>query len=153
MIRRFLGERGEGLNLIFLFDMLRFRFDAAFFRSQLRRYETDYGPPLMPTYVYSNHDNRRSIGRVGGDPQKAKLLALFQLTARGVAVTYQGEEIGMADTPMPQATTLDPVSHLLRLGAAGRTSFHPAAAQSRRMPHAALQWIQTRSTPASARRR
>lgn len=112
VIKGFVGENGDGLNLIFLFDMLHFRFSAPFFRSQLRRYETEYAPPLTPTYVYSNHDNRRSIGRVGGDREKAKLLALFQFTARGVAVTYQGEEIGMSDTPLPQSAALDPISHL-----------------------------------------
>jgi alpha-glucosidase len=112
VIKRFVGERGDGLNLIFLFDMLPFRFDAKFFRGQLRRYEREYAPPLTPTYVYSNHDFRRSIGRVGGDHEKAKLLAIFQFTARGVAVTYQGEEIGMSDTPIPQQAALDPISHL-----------------------------------------
>ncbi len=110
-IKRFLGERQEGLNLIFLFDLLYFQFSARFFRDKLREYEREYAPPLAPTYVFSNHDKRRSIGRVDADLGKAKLLALFQFTARGVAITYQGEEIGMTDTPLSKKTALDPVSH------------------------------------------
>jgi len=106
-----LGERQEGLNLIFLFDLLYFQFSAPFFRDKLREYEREYAPPLAPTYVFSNHDKRRSIGRVDADLGKAKLLALFQFTARGVAITYQGEEIGMTDTLLPKKTALDPVSH------------------------------------------
>jgi alpha-glucosidase len=112
ILRRFLGDNGEGLNLIFLFDMLSYRSSAEFFRAKLALYEKTYPAPLVPTYVFSNHDNRRSIGRVGGDHRKAKLLALFQFTVRGVAVTYYGEEIGMSDTLIPKEKALDPLSQV-----------------------------------------
>lgn len=89
-IKPFLGKNHDGLNLIFLFDILKFDFKADFFREKLALYEREYPAPYVPTYVFSNHDQMRSLSRLGGDLQDAKLLALLQLTARGVPVIYQG---------------------------------------------------------------
>lgn len=111
-IKRFLGERQDGLNLIFLFDMLFFKFTPAFFRKRLEEYEQHYASPLVPTFVMGNHDNKRSIGRVKGDLEKAKVLALIQMTTRGVPVIYYGEEIGMMDAEIPKSAALDPLSKL-----------------------------------------
>lgn len=111
-IRRFLGERQDGLNLIFLFDMLFFGFRPAFFRKRLQEYERYYGSPLVPTYVMGNHDNKRSIGRVKGDLERAKLLAILQMTTRGVPVIYYGEEVGMVDAKISKSAALDPLSRL-----------------------------------------
>ena len=66
-------------------------------------------------YVYSNHDDRRSISRIKGSIQKAKLLALFKMTARGVAVTYQGEEFGMSDTKIPRRKGKDPIAQMYKI--------------------------------------
>ena len=109
-IRQHLGEQHDGLQQIFLFELLRFRIDAGFFRNILRKFEHQYPAPFVPSYVYGNHDQRRSISRIGEDPQKAKLLALFQLTVRGVPTIYYGEEIGMRDAALPCATGLDPIA-------------------------------------------
>ena len=65
----------------------------------------------MPVYVFSNHDRRRSIHRLGEDVRKAKLLAMLQLTVRGVPCLYYGEEIGMTNLTLPFDTALDPVPH------------------------------------------
>jgi glycosidase len=59
--------------------------------------------------VLGNHDSRRWIDRVNGDLQKAKLIALLQLTARGVPVVYYGEEIGLPEGRIPAKNALDPV--------------------------------------------
>ncbi len=100
----------EGLHLIFLFDMLFFDFNADFFRKQIVNYEEHYPAPLVPTLVFSNHDQKRSIGKIGNSLNRAKLLALYQLTARGVPTLYQGEEIGMTNAQMPAEKALDPMS-------------------------------------------
>ncbi|MCL4822953.1 MAG: alpha-glucosidase [Anaerolineales bacterium] len=111
-IRKYLGgTRNDGLTLVFDFAMLNFRFDADYFRRLLLDLEAAYPDPFMPVYVFSNHDRRRSMTRLGGDVRKAKLLAIFQLTARGVPCMYYGEEIGMTDLTMPFASALDPVPH------------------------------------------
>jgi len=114
-LRKFLGgERNDGLGLMFDFGMLNFKFNADFFRDIIRKTEAAYPAPFMPVYVFSNHDRRRSMTRLGGDFRKAKLLTMLQFTVRGVPCFYYGEEIGMTDLPMPFASALDPVPHKFR---------------------------------------
>jgi len=111
-IRKFLGENGNnGLTLVFDFGMLNFKFTADYFRDLIRDMEMQYPDPFMPVYVFSNHDRRRSMSRLGGDVRKAKLLHMFQLTVRGVPCIYYGEEIGMTNAKFTFGTTLDPIPH------------------------------------------
>lgn len=56
----------------------------------------------VPTLFFSSHDMARHISRFGeGDPElevlRAKLMATFMLTAKGVPFLYYGDEIGMRD--------------------------------------------------------
>jgi oligo-1,6-glucosidase/alpha-glucosidase len=112
IIRRFLGEAAnDGLTLVFDFEMMNFKFTADYFRRLVRALEEHYPFPFMPIYVFSNHDKHRSMYRLGNDSRKAKLLAMFQLTVRGVPCMYYGEEIGMTDSQFPFATALDPIPH------------------------------------------
>jgi glycosidase len=73
--------------------------------------ELHYPSPFMPVYVFSNHDKRRSMSRLGGDIRKARLLHMLQLTVRGVPCMYYGEELGMTDARFPFKTALDPIPH------------------------------------------
>ncbi len=109
-IQRYTGQKGDGLNLVFLFDMLDFNFNARFFSNKIENYEKYYPSPNFPTLVFSNHDRKRSISRIGNDPEKAKLIAIFQLTARGTPFLYQGEEIGMTQATIPTKKALDPLA-------------------------------------------
>lgn len=109
-IKGYLGEHADGLNLAFNFDMLAFKFKAHFFADKIKTYEEHYPSPLFPTLVFSNHDRKRSISRIGDDPEKAKLIACFQLTARGTPFLYQGEEIGMTQKTIPTKKALDPLA-------------------------------------------
>ena len=112
VIRRFLGDEvNNGLGLVFDFPMLNFKFTADYFRMLIQEMESHYPNPFMPVYVFSNHDKRRSIHRLGDDICKAKLLALFQLTVRGVPCMYYGEEIGMTNLKQPFGSALDPIPH------------------------------------------
>jgi len=113
-IKQYLGNGSNGLNLVFLFDMLLYKFNASFFARQIALYNTTYPPPYMPVLVFGNHDQKRSISRIGNNPQKAKLLALFQLTARGVPVLYMGEEIGMTNGNIPLKQAKDPLAKRLQ---------------------------------------
>jgi glycosidase len=83
--------------------------NARFFKGVIRHYETHYPAPCIPVYVFGNHDQKRVISKIDGDVRKAKLLALFQLTVRGVPVIYYGEEIGMMEGRFPASTAKDPV--------------------------------------------
>jgi oligo-1,6-glucosidase/alpha-glucosidase len=108
-IKQYLGEQLDGLNLAFLWELLKLKVDARFFRTVIHHYETHYPAPYTPVYVFGNHDQKRSLSKIGHDVRVAKLLALFQYTVRGVPVTYYGEEIGMVDGHFPAKTALDPV--------------------------------------------
>lgn len=113
MVHRFLGkDKNDGIGLVFNFEMLRFGFSANYFHGLISSLEKDFPIPFMPVYVFSNHDRRRSMKRLHGDVQKAKLLHLMQLTVRGVPCMYYGEEIGMQDARLPYKTALDPIPHL-----------------------------------------
>jgi oligo-1,6-glucosidase/alpha-glucosidase len=111
-MRELLGlEKQDGLNLVFLFDFLEsFEFSADYFRQKVEEYEAFYPSPLVPTYVFSNHDQMRSITRLDNDVRKAEILATFQLSMRGVPFTYQGEEIGMTTGEIPLNEAQDPLS-------------------------------------------
>ena len=113
MVRRFLGEKkNDGIGLVFNFEMLRFKFSADYFHHIISDIERDFPDPFMPVYVFSNHDRRRSLRRLKGDIDKAKVLHLMQLTVRGVPCMYYGEEIGMSDGKISYKTALDPLPHL-----------------------------------------
>lgn len=109
MLRRYLGD-DDGLQLVFLFDFLAYTYTAGFFRSRIEAYERDFAPPLQPTYVLENHDRSRLIDRVGGHLGKARTLAVLLCTLRGVPTIYQGQEIGMANTPMRLREARDPIA-------------------------------------------
>ena len=100
-LKRFIGAKRDGLQLVFLFDFLRYTYSADFFRDKIASYESTFGFPDQPTYVLGNHDRTRSATRVGGDLDKAKVLAMLLLTLRGVPTVYMGDEIGMTNTPVP----------------------------------------------------
>jgi glycosidase len=65
------------------------------------RFEEHFPEPLLPTLVFANHDRNRVISRLGGSVEKAKLLALFQFTCRGIPFTYFGDEIGIPRVRIP----------------------------------------------------
>jgi glycosidase len=102
VLRRYVsdGDRA-GLHLVFLFDFLAARYGASVYRALIARFERDFPPPMAPTWVLENHDRARSLSRVGGDLRKARLLATLLCTLRGVAVIYQGQEIGMENRYIP----------------------------------------------------
>ncbi|MFN8052059.1 MAG: alpha-amylase family glycosyl hydrolase [Acidimicrobiales bacterium] len=110
VLRRYVrdGDR-DGLHLVFLFDFLAARYGAATYRRLIERFERDFAPPLLPTYVLENHDRTRSLSRVGGDMAKARVLATLLCTLRGVPVIYQGQEIGMTNRYIPLRDANDPI--------------------------------------------
>ena len=102
LISRFCYNNGKnGLDAIFLFNAVSTPFKAPNYRDLLARFETHFPEPLMPTLVFANHDRNRVISRLGGSVEKAKLLALFQFTCRGIPFTYFGDEIGIPRVPIP----------------------------------------------------
>ncbi|TGK28946.1 alpha-glucosidase [Leptospira gomenensis] len=114
IIKRYLGEKRDGLNLIFLFETLLLKFKASFFRGIVKKMEELYPYPYIPTYVFGNHDQRRYMRKINNNLEKGKLVALFQFTARGVPVTYYGEEIGMTNETIKLTEAQDPLARIYR---------------------------------------
>ena len=102
LISQFCYSNGKnGLNAIFLFKAISMPFHAEKYREMLMTFEKHFPEPLIPTLVFANHDRTRVITRLGGSIEKAKLLALFQFTCRGIPFTYFGDEIGIPRVRIP----------------------------------------------------
>ncbi len=98
---------GHGLNLVFLFRSLKAALKPATIRELVSEYDRLFPDPLIPTWVFGNHDRARRISRLGGDMARARLNAAWQLTARGVPFLYYGEEVGMVQRPIPARDSQD----------------------------------------------
>ncbi|MBN2153196.1 MAG: alpha-glucosidase [Candidatus Lokiarchaeota archaeon] len=107
VLKNYLGDKAEGLNLVFIFQALGLKLESGRVRRFLKDVDETFPDPFMPTLVFSNHDRMRRISRLGGSIEKAKLNVALQLTARGVPFIYQGEEIGMEQHKLPLKDTLD----------------------------------------------
>ncbi len=103
------GDRADGLHLVFLFQAMTAKMRAKIFRNIIETFEEYFLPPLLPTWVFSNHDRYRRIRILKGNREKAKLNTAIQFTARGVPCTYSGEEIGMPQSDIDPKDNLDPV--------------------------------------------
>jgi glycosidase len=102
VINQFCNYKGkDGLNAVFLFKAVSAPFKAKVYREMIERFEETFPAPLMPTLVFGNHDRTRVMTRLKGSVEKAKLLAMFQFTARGIPFTYFGEEIGIPNVRIP----------------------------------------------------
>jgi oligo-1,6-glucosidase/alpha-glucosidase len=111
VINKFCDYKGKkGLKAVFLFKAVSTPFKATPFRKMIGRFEAAFPEPLIPTLVFANHDRTRVITRLGGSIEKAKLLALFQFTARGIPFTYFGEEIGIPRVRIPLKEGLDAIA-------------------------------------------
>lgn len=110
VLKQFMGSPSDGLHTVFLFELIHYQFSKTFFKTFMEKIETHYPAPYVPTYVFSNHDIGRYISRVQGDLEKAKCIALFQMTNRGIPVLYYGDEIGMTNHDLPIKTAQDPLA-------------------------------------------
>lgn len=110
LLKKYQGTNGDGLNLVFLFELINFSFKKSYFQKFLLSMEKDFTSPRLPVLTFSNHDRPRGISRVNNSLEKARILTLFQLTARGVPVTYYGEEIGMMNHNLPVKNSHDPLT-------------------------------------------
>jgi oligo-1,6-glucosidase/alpha-glucosidase len=85
-------------------------FTAQGFRALISEFEREMPAPLLPTWVFGNHDRMRRGERLEHHPEREKLCAALQLSARGIPCIYNGEEIGMQDLDLPLTGANDPVA-------------------------------------------
>jgi alpha-glucosidase len=106
------GQNADELNLAFNFAFLRAPWSVDAFKREVELFESILPPGAWPDYALSNHDNPRAVSRYAdGDlvkgRRRGRLAALMLLTLRGTPFIYQGEEMGMADGPVPGDRVVD----------------------------------------------
>jgi alpha-glucosidase len=115
---------GDELHLAFNFSPLYALWQADTWRQQVEEVDRELVPRgAWPTWVLSNHDNRRHRTRydvgaswAGEDDatrerrseRRARAAAVLLLGLRGTPFLYQGEELGLTDIDVPEARRVDP---------------------------------------------
>jgi alpha-glucosidase len=100
------GQDLGGAHLPFNFQLIRAPWTAAEIARIIRDYEAALPAGAWPNWVLGNHDQPRLAGRIGA--AQARVAAMMLLTLRGTPTIYYGEEIGMADVPIPPDRVRDP---------------------------------------------
>lgn len=101
---------GNELHLAHNFLFLNQPWNAEDIAGFISRIEDIIPPPALPCWYLGNHDNPRVVTRLGGGPAgtaRARAAAVLLLTVRGVPFIYQGEELGLPDSPVPDSYQRD----------------------------------------------
>ena len=100
------GADLTGFHLPFNFHLISTEWKPKPVASLIEAYEAALPVGAWPNWVLGNHDRSRVASRVGH--AQARVAAMLLLTLRGTPTIYQGEEIGMVDTPIPHHLVQDP---------------------------------------------
>ena len=100
------GEGGAGVHMPFNFQLITMKWNARTIADAIDGYEAALPPYGWPNWVLGNHDNPRIASRIGCD--QARVAAMMLLTLRGTPTMYYGDEICMADVPIPPEAVQDP---------------------------------------------
>lgn len=100
--------RGDELHLSFNFPPLFAPWDASAWRACIDETTGVLDPVgAWPTWVLSNHDQKRHRTRYGSEA-RARTAALLLLGLRGTPFLYMGEELGLEDAAVPPGRVADP---------------------------------------------
>jgi len=100
------GKDLKGAQLPFNFQLLQCPWNAVSLATTIADYAAALPAGAWPNWVLGNHDNSRIATRVGA--AQAAVAAMFLLTLPGTLTLYYGEELGMADVPIPADEVQDP---------------------------------------------
>jgi len=108
---------GDTLHQIFNFEFLSMPFNATQICAVVQRTLDELAIVKAPaTWALSNHDTPRVVSRLISptlDDDRARTaarsLALIAHSLPGSIYVYQGEELGLADAPIPDSARQDPV--------------------------------------------
>jgi alpha-glucosidase len=104
------GRGDDQLHLAFNFPFINAPFTADSLRTVVETTESLLPPGAWPVWTASNHDVSRLATRwADGDSRKVRAAILLLLTLRGTPVLYQGDEIGLPDTPLAREALRDPI--------------------------------------------
>ncbi|HSW87757.1 MAG TPA: alpha-amylase family glycosyl hydrolase [Candidatus Saccharimonadales bacterium] len=101
-----LYQAGTKQHAPFNFQFISLPWEAKVYKEFIDEFDKQIGEQYLPTYVLGNHDRSRVSSRIGQNG--ARVAALLQLTVRGVPTIYNGEEIGMEDSIIPENKVQDP---------------------------------------------
>jgi alpha-glucosidase len=105
-LMEYYGRDLKGAHLPFNFQLLQAPWKADAIARLVEEYEAALPEGAWPNWVLGNHDRPRIATRVG--PEQARVAAVLLLTLRGTPTMYYGDEIGMADVPIPVDQIQDP---------------------------------------------
>jgi alpha-glucosidase len=104
------GNGRDQLHLAFNFPFISAPFEAAALRAVVEQTEATLPPGAWPAWTGSNHDMFRFATRwAGDDPRRVRAALLMLFSLRGTPVLYQGDEIGLPNTPVAHEDMRDPL--------------------------------------------
>lgn len=113
-IPAFIDEEIGAFNMIFQFDAVDIDFDPmrkgvfvpwklSAFKKILSNWQLETAKSSWLALFLENHDHVRSVSKYGNDREysveSAKALAAYYFLMKGVPFIYQGQELGMTNTP------------------------------------------------------
>jgi alpha-glucosidase len=105
-LMRYYGVSAPGFHLPFNFHLIKSAWKPDVIARLIEDYEGALPQDAWPNWVLGNHDRPRVSTRIGA--RQARVAAMLLLTVRGTPTIYQGEELGMADVPIPPDRVQDP---------------------------------------------
>ena len=100
------GRERPEVHLPFNFQLIGAPWEARTLAKLIADYEAALPAGGWPNWVLGNHDRPRAATRFG--PEQARVAAMLLLTLRGTPTIYYGDEIGLADVPVPPDRVQDP---------------------------------------------
>ena len=104
------GDYRNELSVVFSFDHVEnpgkqrfsvYKYDLRPMAKELVNWQLNYGNHCWPTVFFENHDLTRMTSKVCPEgyfrDEMSKLLAVIQMTFKGVPFIYQGQELGMTN--------------------------------------------------------
>jgi alpha-glucosidase len=101
---------GDELHLVHNFLFPQQPWEAPAFRRVVDELERQIATRAWPSWYLGNHDHARVATRYGEGVRgvrRARVAAMMMLTLRGTPFLYQGEELGLADVPVPVDRVFD----------------------------------------------
>jgi len=110
-IGHFYGDGRPCFHLPLNFALLDTPWDALAVQATIDSYLRALPDQAWPDWVVGGHDKRRAAARIG--QAQARVLAMLLLTLPGTPFFFAGDELGMADVPIPPEAVQDPFEKLV----------------------------------------
>jgi alpha-glucosidase len=106
---KYYGAEEPELHLPYNLRLTDVEWDARKVAESIAEYQRALPPGAWPTYTIGSHDRPRAATRAGAANTRAA--AMLLLTLPGTPTVYMGDEIGMANVPIPPERVIDPQAH------------------------------------------